>query len=695
LALMGFVADSPVKSGFVPDAAPVAEPSFLDKLLHGLAGGIGNVSGAPEAALHYGTAGIGALGGGLGYLGTLALSGGNTGGAKAVQEDIQNTLTYEPHTEGGKTVVGAISGLGNKVEEGRQALIENRRSGPLTPQVGNQYYGPTALARGGVYAPHNAGPMETPQESDKAATALDVTSQVAPILAGYRGGKGAASTVADNAANARIAAETKAAAAPSTITENLRAMGIKLRPSDAAAAGPPGTTPGIAGRALEGAAGSAEMGRELSIQNIPGLQARAARYIGADLSKSEGRFAPDQPGMPGTFEQLAAPHNAVYGELAKVRSIPQSQTYVDRLGSISTKGSSPTTAATIEKMLADYKDLGSSQDIVSDVRTLRRRATQLIQNENPEFQQVGFAAKKIANAMDDELARRADAAGLTGLANEFKASRVALAKIHTIEDATRAGIIDPKKLLDARKAGIPIEGDAAIIAYAAEHAPHVTKHPLTFSSAGGATHVPTGVGALAQGLLRNVGARGIMNGPYQNALGMAGPESRLSQFFPDHPIQEAPRGPITDQGRLLPAPGEEWNAPTLGVNEGLNPADHGMVPGHPGQAGYTPPVLRLPAPGQTSHLATVLAELLNRGEANSAVSWIARNHPAAEGLMGKESPGPLSLAGEYTHPGTEIGGIPLYKLLKGDLSLESQTKALQEALRVVQRKKMNAERKFK
>jgi hypothetical protein len=90
----------------------------------------------------------------------------------------------------------------------------------------------------------------------------------------------------------------------------------------------------------------------------------------------------------------------------------------------------------------------------------------------------------------------------------------------------------------------------------------------------------------------------------------------------------------------------------------------------------------------------VLAELLNRGEVNPSVPSYAANHPGAEGLMGRESPGPLTLAPDYTAPAPEAGGIPLYKVLKGDLSLEQQSKALQEALRVVQRKKMNAARRF-
>lgn len=574
---------------------------------------------------------------------------------------------------GGNLLKSAASGMGIGPETPTPTTFGNAFIHHVETPEGQQ------LARGFGNAVTNltSGPYATVAKAafNKADAAL---AQHAPWLEGadrrmlstlgdvanvapFAGLAGKAVGALDAASTAKAA--TAVATPPSTIVENLRAIGIKLRPSDAAAAGAPGSTPGIGGRILEGATGSPEMGRELSIQNIVPLQARAAKYIGADLSGTEGRFTPQ------VFDTLAASHNAVYDKLAAVRAIPQSSGYGDVLSSISTKGSSPETTAAVEKMIDNYRTLGSSQDIVSDVRTLRKRATQLIQSENPEFKQRGYAAKKIANAMDDELARRADAAGQTGLANEFKSSRVALAQIHTIEDATRAGIIDPKEVLAEQDNGIPLEGDAAIIAYAAKYAPHVTKNPLSFSSAN-PTHMPTSITGAVQGLLRNVGARGIMQGPYQNALGMAGLESRLSSFFPSHPIADIPRGPITNTGRLLPAPGEEWNPPFNMGNEGLNPgdisgglyghpgepqpfnpnrllalpapgntvggaaplthlgnerlnlSDERMVAGHPGQAGYTRPFLRLPAPGQTS-ARSQLAEALTLGERKAG-----KQHPA-------------------------------------------------------------------
>src|SRR5580700_8417891 len=57
--------------------------------------------GGAEGAAHMATGAIGSLGGGLTYLGTLGLTG-DPDAAKAVQEDTQRALTYEPRTKEGK-----------------------------------------------------------------------------------------------------------------------------------------------------------------------------------------------------------------------------------------------------------------------------------------------------------------------------------------------------------------------------------------------------------------------------------------------------------------------------------------------------------------------------------------------------------------------------------------------------------------
>lgn len=102
--------DTPPRGQFVPPAHPAA------KIILG-----SPLSGTGEAALSAVTGGVGALGGGLTYLGTLAATGGNTEAAKSVQEDTQSALTYHPRTETGQryaqNVGNVMSYLGPKEGE--------------------------------------------------------------------------------------------------------------------------------------------------------------------------------------------------------------------------------------------------------------------------------------------------------------------------------------------------------------------------------------------------------------------------------------------------------------------------------------------------------------------------------------------------------------------------------------------------
>ena len=66
--------------------------------------------GELEKAAHLASGAVAGLGGGLTYLGTLAGTGGDADAAKAVQEATQQALTYQPRTDAGKRLAGAIDG---------------------------------------------------------------------------------------------------------------------------------------------------------------------------------------------------------------------------------------------------------------------------------------------------------------------------------------------------------------------------------------------------------------------------------------------------------------------------------------------------------------------------------------------------------------------------------------------------------
>lgn len=65
-----------------------------------------------ETAAHVATGAVGGLGGGLSYLGTLAATGGDTGAAKAVQEDVSDTLTYQPRGPNAQRMAAQVGQVG-------------------------------------------------------------------------------------------------------------------------------------------------------------------------------------------------------------------------------------------------------------------------------------------------------------------------------------------------------------------------------------------------------------------------------------------------------------------------------------------------------------------------------------------------------------------------------------------------------
>lgn len=88
-----------------------------------------------ETGIHLASGMVAGLAGGANYLGTLIASGGDTGAAKAVQEETQDKLTYEPRTKGGKAITGAIAApfkwLAGKADEAGQWVSEKTGSPAL------------------------------------------------------------------------------------------------------------------------------------------------------------------------------------------------------------------------------------------------------------------------------------------------------------------------------------------------------------------------------------------------------------------------------------------------------------------------------------------------------------------------------------------------------------------------------------
>lgn len=118
--------DSP-DVGKTIEAPPGEKRSFLGKMGR-------SAVAMGELALNTATGGIAALGGGLNYLGTLAATR-NLDAAKAVQEDTQKTLTYEPKTSGGKAVTAARDDLAGMAGTAWNKVADRVAAGPSPEQL--------------------------------------------------------------------------------------------------------------------------------------------------------------------------------------------------------------------------------------------------------------------------------------------------------------------------------------------------------------------------------------------------------------------------------------------------------------------------------------------------------------------------------------------------------------------------------
>lgn len=128
---MPFVPDKPTQGRFVPDdpTSPAEKPSIGSRLLSPIVGSL-------EAGLSLGTGSLGGLGGGLNYLATLAATGGDADAAKAVQESTQNALTYQPRTDAGQKITGAVGSVlslpGKFADKVGDKQFDQLNGGPLS-----------------------------------------------------------------------------------------------------------------------------------------------------------------------------------------------------------------------------------------------------------------------------------------------------------------------------------------------------------------------------------------------------------------------------------------------------------------------------------------------------------------------------------------------------------------------------------
>lgn len=255
---------------------------------------------------------------------------------------------------------------------------------------------------------------------------------------------------------------TKVAKVPGTIAEEAiqkaRAAGYVLKPSEAG---------GKVGKVAEGVTGSPRLSIEASIRNQPVTNKLAGQEVGLPTGSRVTR---------GTLAEAKKPHNEVYKAISKLGEITTDDAYkkaINGIGRTPGKSFSKVGSPDIERLREQYRDEESfdSADAVLEVRRLRAASTKNIKAPNqPAQNELGYAQKQVADAIEDQIERHAVASGQPALVDALRFSRQQLAKIHTVQAALmgNTGDVSAVKLAQMQKKGVSLFGNLKLIADTAD-----------------------------------------------------------------------------------------------------------------------------------------------------------------------------------------------------------------------------------
>jgi hypothetical protein len=391
-------------------------------------------------------------------------------------ESVRKAITTEPATEAGKAGQEYIG-----------ALTE-----PIAKVVG--------------YVPKKLDEAGHPILAQSARAALDVA-----------GGKKALETKAETLAKV-----------PGTIAEEAvhkaRAAGYVLKPSEAG---------GKVGKVAEGVTGSPRLSIEASLRNQPVTNKLAGQEVGIPEGGRVTR---------GSLSEAKKPHNEIYKEVGKLGEITTDDAYKNAINGIGrTPGKSfpKVSSPDIERLREQYRHEESfeASDAVLEVRRLRAASTKNIKAPNqPAQNELGYAQKQIADAIEDQIERHATAAGNPALVDALRYSRQQLAKIHTVQASLmgNTGDVSAVKLAQMQKKGVPLSGNLKLIADTADEfgesmrdASKVkNKVPVTvlegaagaFGAGVSGAHPVAGAAALGGMVARPLTRKALLSEWYQNKL---------------------------------------------------------------------------------------------------------------------------------------------------------------------------------
>jgi hypothetical protein len=495
----------------------------------------------------------------------------------------------------------------------------------------------------------------------------------------------------DAVSAARQAAADAAESAPATTpVEIARAAGYKLKPTEAGG--------GTIAQATEGLTGSKRLENQLIEHNQGVTNRLAAQEVGLDPTKT----ITDQ-----ALNKAKQPHNAVYDEVGKtLGTLPTDDQFRSDIAAIGSPGGESfafDANPQIEALKSGYGGVRSftADDALAKMRQLRRDASQNLRAPyNPELQAKGSAQQAVADALEGQMDRAAQASTQPDLLDRFRTARTQLAKIANVQNALdEQGNVSARALGKAADKGAPLTGRLGIIADTARAFPNVTGDltalkqrsgftvpELAFATTEGLGSMAAGhPGAAALGLgaiaARHLGRAVLGSDLYQNALGRVaeelGPDSRLGEYFARPRAAEAaapapqPTGlPFTEAQAA--APGEL--SPAQAVLASRLAGDLQLAPEAPGHGlpfepsdirlgdlqAATPPVVHGDIPFTASRpLGTALAgnmELAQQQPRTGGISFTpGQPNPRAAGMSETTERGTLFPELRAVRSGRDVG----------------------------------------
>ncbi len=320
-----------------------------------------------------------------------------------------------------------------------------------------------------------------------------------------------------------------------------KAAGFEVTPS--AVGGARSTQPKGTFAALEGQARNPEA----SLRNAQTLNTRLADELGIKAG-ADGRLD------PVAFDEARLPAFGVYEQGRAWPGGPSPEYSADVAQAIQSIDVPTEAAQEVARLMQKYGDVADSARLVEDLKNLRRTAAK--RREGDTANQVANEAladvqMAIADSLENELGRRAAAAGDAGFQQRLRDARQHLAQLYETERATSGGYVDAAQLAARQQKTGRLTGNLQLGAQMGENLPDVFQHP---QSAVGAAMGRTPEAWGARSFLFRVGER--LGGSAVSRRGMR----KFNERIPVGPnaLDEFGISPVRDRP----------NPPFMGPNDG-------------------------------------------------------------------------------------------------------------------------------